>query len=128
MDDVSQAIAGERQLMDPRVRASRERVAQLLDPEFVEIGASGRRSTYETMVAELADHPGSSPDGPRYDPSDMRGVVLAPGLVHLTFEAVLGERRTRHGSIWRRGEGSVGGCNTTRPHTCRRARTERRWS
>ncbi|WP_367181934.1 DUF4440 domain-containing protein [Streptomyces luteogriseus] len=128
MDDVSQAIAGERQLMDPRVRASRERVAQLLDPEFVEIGASGRRSTYETMVAELADHPGSSPDGPRYDPSDMRGVVLAPGLVHLTFEAVLGERRTRHGSIWRRGEGSVGGCTTTRPHTCRRARTERRWS
>ncbi|MFB7373881.1 hypothetical protein ACFC0D_28970 [Streptomyces sp. NPDC056222] len=34
-DDVNQAIAGELQLMDPRVRASRERAGQLLDPEAV---------------------------------------------------------------------------------------------
>ena len=40
-----QAIAGELQLMDPRVRASRERAGQLLDPVFLEVGRSGRRWT-----------------------------------------------------------------------------------
>jgi hypothetical protein len=40
-EDVNQAIAGGLQLMDPRVRASRELAAQLLDPEFVEVGGSG---------------------------------------------------------------------------------------
>lgn len=107
-DEVQQAITGELQLMDPRVRASRERAAQLLDPEFTEVGASGRRWTREEMLAELAGHAGSSADGPHYEPSEITGVRLAPGLVHLTFEAVLGERRTRHSSIWRKGDGDAG--------------------
>ncbi|MFB7373892.1 DUF4440 domain-containing protein [Streptomyces sp. NPDC056222] len=106
-DDVSQAIAGELQLMDPAVRASRERAGQLLDPEFVEVGGSGRRWTYEAMLAELPDHPGSSADAPCFEPSRMSGVLLAPGLVHLTFETMLGERRTRHSSIWRREDGTT---------------------
>ncbi|MFJ8196843.1 DUF4440 domain-containing protein [Streptomyces sp. NPDC096152] len=107
-DDVRQAIAGELALMDPRIRASREFAGRLLDPEFVEVGGSGRRSTYEVMLGELPGHPGSSPDGPRYEPSDLSGVRLAPGLVHLTFETRLGERRTRHSSIWRKGDGDAG--------------------
>jgi hypothetical protein len=101
-------VPGERQLTDPRVRASRERAARLLDPEFVEVGGSGRRWTYASTLAELPGHPGSSPDGPRYEPGEISGVRLAPGLVHLTFEAVLGERRTRHSSIWRKGPGAAG--------------------
>jgi hypothetical protein len=107
-DDVNQAIAGELQLMDPRVRASRERAGQLLDPEFVEVGRSGRRWTYEAMLAELPRHPGSSLDAPRFEPSHISGVLLAPGLVHLAFETMLGERRTRHSSIWRKGDGAAG--------------------
>ncbi|MER5294997.1 MULTISPECIES: DUF4440 domain-containing protein [Streptomyces] len=107
-EDVRQAVAGELQLMDPAVRASPERAGRLLDPEFVEVGGSGRRWTYETMLAELAGHEGSSADGPRYEPSEISGVRLAPGLVHLTFETLLGERRTRHSSIWRKGEGDAG--------------------
>jgi hypothetical protein len=107
-DDVNQAILGELQLMDPHVRVSRERAGRLLDPEFVEVGGSGRRWTYEEMLAELPTHAGSSPDAPRYEPSDIAGVQLAPGLVHLTFETLLGERRTRHSSIWRKGEGAAG--------------------
>ncbi|MFB7246035.1 DUF4440 domain-containing protein [Streptomyces populi] len=107
-DDVSQAIAGELKLMDPRVRASRERAEQLLDPEFVEVGGSGRQLTYGVMLAELADHPGSSTDAPRYEPSEIFGVRLAPGIVHLTFETMLGDRRTRHSSIWRKGADVAG--------------------
>lgn len=45
--DVGAAIAGELQLMDPDVRASRSLAERLLDPEFIEVGASGRRWTYE---------------------------------------------------------------------------------
>lgn len=107
-DDVNQAIAAELRLMDPRVRASRERVGQLLDPEFVEVGRSRRWWTYETMLAELPGLAGSSADAPRFEPSHISGVLLAPGLVHLTFETMLGERRTRHSSIWRKGDGSAG--------------------
>ncbi|MEU6492788.1 DUF4440 domain-containing protein [Streptomyces sp. NPDC046984] len=107
-DDVNRAIAGELLLMDPDVRASRERAGRLLDPEFVEVGGSGRRWTYESMLAELAGLAGSTEDGPRYEPSEISGVLLAPGLVHLTFETMLGECRTRHSSIWRKGEGAAG--------------------
>ncbi|MDQ1036361.1 hypothetical protein QFZ75_002777 [Streptomyces sp. V3I8] len=108
-DDVRQAIAGELRLMDPRVRSSRELAGRLLDPEFVEVGGSGRRWTYAAMLDGLAGHPGSSPDGPRYEPSDISGVLLAPGLVHLTFETLLDGVRTRHSSIWRRRDGPAGG-------------------
>lgn len=105
---VNQAIAAELRLMDPRVRASRELAGRLLDPEFVEVGGSGRRWTYETMLAELPELQGSSADAPRYEPSHISGVLLAPGLVHLTFETTLGERRTRHSSIWRRPDAAEG--------------------
>ncbi|GAA3800654.1 hypothetical protein GCM10023083_39720 [Streptomyces phyllanthi] len=41
------------------------------------------------MLAELPDMAGSAEDCPRYEPSDIRGVVLAPGLVHLTYETTI---------------------------------------
>ncbi|MGW2958570.1 nuclear transport factor 2 family protein [Streptomyces sp. NPDC001220] len=105
---VEAAIAGELRLMDPEVRASRELAAELLDPQFVEVGASGRRYTYEQALGGLAGRAGASKDGPRYEPSGMTGVVLAPGLVQLTFEARLGDRRSRHSSLWRRRDGESG--------------------
>ncbi|MEV5840924.1 nuclear transport factor 2 family protein [Streptomyces sp. NPDC051985] len=112
MDDasaqVAAAIAGELRLMDPEVRASRELARELLDPEFVEVGASGRRFTYEQILAELPDKAGASKDGPRYEPSGMTGVVLAPGLVLVTFDARLGDRRSRHSSLWRSRDGKAG--------------------
>ncbi|MFG3288518.1 DUF4440 domain-containing protein [Streptomyces sp. NPDC048179] len=112
MDDasaqVAAAIAGELRLMDPEVRASRELARELLDPEFVEVGASGRRFTYEQILAELPDKAGASKDGPRYEPSGMTGVVLAPGLVLVTFDARLGDRRSRHSSLWRSRDGGTG--------------------
>ncbi|MCQ9178896.1 nuclear transport factor 2 family protein [Streptomyces sp. IBSBF 2953] len=104
-DDVNEAIAGELALLDPAVRASRARFGRLLDPEFVEVGSSGRRYTYEDMLAWLPDHPGGSPDGPRREPSSIEAVVLAPGLVHLTYETDFDGRRARRSSLWRkRGE------------------------
>lgn len=100
-DEVKQAVEGELRLMDPTVRASRSVAAELLDPEFVEVGASGRRWTYDEMLAALPEMAGASEDGARYRPSDITGVVLAPGLVHLTYETLIDGRRARRSSLWR---------------------------
>ncbi|MEU2094839.1 DUF4440 domain-containing protein [Streptomyces globisporus] len=104
--DVNAAIDAELQLMDPAVRASRSLAARLLDPEFVEVGASGRRWTYEEMIAALPelDSGGGEGDGDgsRFEPSGMGGAVLAPGIVHLTYETVFDGRRARRSSLWRR--------------------------
>ncbi|MDN3286441.1 DUF4440 domain-containing protein [Streptomyces thermocarboxydus] len=105
---VRAAIEGELRLMEPAVRASRAGTTRLLDPEFVEVGASGRRYTYEVMVAELADHPGSAEGGSVYEPSDFRGVLLAPGVVHLTYETCFEGRRARRSSLWREREDGAG--------------------
>lgn len=103
--DVDAAIQGELRLLDPAVRLSRSAAEALLDPEFVEVGASGRRWTYEEMLAALPELDGGDVDGPRFEPSGMAGVVLGPGLVHLTYECVIGGARSRRSSLWRRVEG-----------------------
>ncbi|MGW6821624.1 nuclear transport factor 2 family protein [Streptomyces sp. NPDC055005] len=101
-DEVSEAVAGELRLMDPGVRVSRSLALQLLDPDFVEVGASGRRWTYTEMLAELPELGGAAEDGPRYEPSNFSGVLLAPGLVHLTYETVFDGNRARRSSLWRK--------------------------
>ncbi|MDX2561039.1 nuclear transport factor 2 family protein [Streptomyces sp. TX20-6-3] len=100
--DVAEAVAGELALLDPAVRVSRARAAELLDPEFVEVGASGRRWTYEEMLAALPEMSGATEDGPRYGPTALSATLLAPGLVHLTYETDLDGRRARRSSLWRR--------------------------
>jgi hypothetical protein len=74
----------------------------------VEVGASGRRLDRQAMLSELPGKPGASQDGPRYEPVGMAATVLAVGVVHVTYEAILGERRSRHSSIWRKLDDSSG--------------------
>lgn len=100
--DIAEAIAGELALMDPSVRVSRTLAAELLDPEFVEVGASGRRWTYEEMLAELPEMAGSDEEGSPYTPTALAGTLLAPGLVHLTYETLHDGHRARRSSLWRR--------------------------
>ncbi|MGW7257469.1 nuclear transport factor 2 family protein [Streptomyces sp. NPDC054834] len=107
-NDVQEAIEGELRLMNPTVRSSRALASELLDPEFTEVGASGRCYTYEKTIAGLPDKPGSSAEGPRYEPSEISGVLLAPGLVHLTFETVFDGRRARRSSLWRKRDEETG--------------------
>ncbi|MFI2641924.1 DUF4440 domain-containing protein [Streptomyces sp. NPDC018610] len=101
-DAVREAIEGELRLMDPGVRGSRSLARQLLDPEFTEVGASGRRWTYDEMLAAMPEMDGAAESGPRYEPSEFTGVLLAPGLVHLTYETTLDGRRARRSSLWRK--------------------------
>ncbi|MFI8951967.1 DEAD/DEAH box helicase family protein [Streptomyces sp. NPDC053750] len=65
---VQAAIDGEMELLDPEVRASPARVLELLDPEFTEIGASGRRWDVEsifTVTSGGSVSPGVSGQGQR---------------------------------------------------------------
>ncbi|MGW4163786.1 nuclear transport factor 2 family protein [Streptomyces sp. NPDC004788] len=101
------AVDGELRLLDPDVRVSAE-APRLFDPEFVEVGASGRRWTYEEMLAALPTLHGTGADSPRIEASGMRGVLLAPHLVHLTYETEIAGRRARRSSIWRKGGGDTG--------------------
>ncbi|MFD4944389.1 DUF4440 domain-containing protein [Streptomyces sp. NPDC058239] len=96
---VQAAIEAEMRLLDPAVRASPALVSELLDPEFLEIGASGRRWDATSILTVTSD--GSvAPEAP-VEVSDMSGAVLAPGIVHLTYFADHGGRRAWRSSVWR---------------------------
>ncbi|MFG2191936.1 DUF4440 domain-containing protein [Streptomyces sp. NPDC048639] len=106
-DEQAVRIASERELwlLDPEVRDSPVQVRELLDPEFVEFGASGRRWDRDTVLSVLGPDPGPGPGpdgaGAPIIASEMSGVVLAPGVVHLTFITETDGRRARRSSIWR---------------------------
>ncbi|WP_408994882.1 hypothetical protein [Streptomyces sp. 1268] len=61
---------------------------------------------------QLLDGGGSQGEGDggggRFEPSRMSGAVLAPGIVHLTYETDFGGRRARRSSLWRRRDGETG--------------------
>ncbi|QTA33871.1 nuclear transport factor 2 family protein [Streptomyces sp. CA-256286] len=59
------------------------------------------------MLAALPELSGGDSDGPCHEKSSMTGVVLAPGVVHLTDESVLGGNRARRSSLWRRKHGET---------------------
>jgi hypothetical protein len=104
-EQIDQAVAGELRLHRPEVRTSRELAGELLDPAFVEVGKSGRRWDREAMLAEL---PSMTSEGPEtaIEVRDMSGVLLAPGLVHLTYATEVGGLRALRSALWRRdGEG-----------------------
>ncbi|MCW7941326.1 hypothetical protein AAW14_04495 [Streptomyces hygroscopicus] len=96
---VQAAIEGELRLLDPEVRASPAVVSELLDPEFTEFGASGRRWDAESVLT-VTSAGTVSPRSP-VKVSGMSGVVLAPGVVHLTYLADNQGRRAWRSSLWR---------------------------
>ncbi|MFI0763274.1 nuclear transport factor 2 family protein (plasmid) [Streptomyces anulatus] len=93
------AIDGEMRLLDPEVRASPDRVLELLDPEFIEFGASGRRWDVESILT-VTSGDSVSPEFP-VKVSEMTGTALAPGVVHLTYFADNQGRRAWRSSLWR---------------------------
>lgn len=98
-DEVEQAIAAELRLHSPEVRTSRELAGELLDPEFVEVGKSGRRWDRERMLADLP----AMTSGEPVRVLDLHGTRLAPGVVHLTYGTSVGGRHALRSSLWRRG-------------------------
>ncbi|WP_405883372.1 nuclear transport factor 2 family protein [Streptomyces sp. NBC_01136] len=100
---VESAIEGELRLLDAEVRRSPERMGALLHPDFHEFGSSGRLWDRASVIAELTlpAQQGSRP----ITASRMKGVQLAPDVVHLTFDTAGDNgRRAHRSSLWRRTE------------------------
>lgn len=96
---VRAAVEGELRLLEPGVRGSAEVVRGLLHPEFSEFGASGRVWDRDTVMEATAPAPGEV--AVRIAAEEMRGTLLAPGVVHLTYVTDTGGRRARRSSVWR---------------------------
>ncbi|MFE4248050.1 MULTISPECIES: nuclear transport factor 2 family protein [unclassified Streptomyces] len=98
---VEAAIEGELRLLDPAVRRSPELLGALLHPDYFEFGSSGRRWDRAAIIAELSAtrEPGMRP----LTVSRMKGVRLAPGLVHLTFDTDRNGACAHRSSLWRQG-------------------------
>jgi hypothetical protein len=100
-DDIQAAIAGELRLLEPSVRQDPGEVAALLDPEFFEFGASGRRWERDAIIAALADEQAAPGEAAVADVSELAGIRLADGVVLVTYTSQGQDRRCRRSSIWR---------------------------
>ncbi len=103
-DEIEQFIESEMALLTPRVRSSRARVDSLLDPDFREIGASGRFWTRPEIISALAQ---VAADGEPIEAVQIEGSVVAPNLVLLTYVSDPGGRPARRSSLWRRSHGGL---------------------
>jgi hypothetical protein len=100
-DDVRWVIDHERQLLEPAVRRSAERVERLLHPDFFEFGASGRRWDRQTTIAAIGSE---LTDGAAPAVSTMEGVRLADTVVLVTYTTTRPGWRARRTSVWRKGD------------------------
>jgi aminoglycoside 6'-N-acetyltransferase len=97
LDDV---VALELALLDPETRSRPDEVERLLHQDFREIGASGRVWDRASIVAALADAPGT---GARA--SDVEARFVASDLVLVTYQAESAAGRSQRSSLWTRDGG-----------------------
>jgi hypothetical protein len=90
------------ELHHPGVRCSRERLEQLLHPEFHEVGRSGRAYNRETIVSFLA----SEESQPVIHSEEFSVALLAPDVALLTYRSAHVEQdaglvnHTLRSSVW----------------------------
>jgi hypothetical protein len=94
------AIDGELRLLQAQTRQSPAEVAALLDPEFFELGASGRRWSRPEIIEMLASE--SSEASEVAIALDVAATRIGPGIVLVTYISESDERRCYRSSIWRR--------------------------
>jgi hypothetical protein len=93
----------ERELQTPGCRADEAGLRKLLAPDFVEIGASGRRWDLDSVLATLRQE---STDSEVINLAGLTARELAPGVVQVFWESVRAGRRARRTSVWcERGDG-----------------------
>jgi hypothetical protein len=85
----------------PEFGATRAEFESMVDDDFWEIGASGRRYTRK-YVLEVLENRTRTPEEDLWETTDFRCQELASGLYLLTYTLRQGERVTRRSTIWRR--------------------------
>ncbi|HUB43160.1 MAG TPA: DUF4440 domain-containing protein [Streptosporangiaceae bacterium] len=97
-EDLQAVVDGEIRLLQPQVRRAPADVDALLDPEFSEFGASGRRWSRSEILTSLASEEREAAAAAH----DLRATWIAEGVVLVTYVSDDGERRCNRSSIWRR--------------------------
>ncbi|KZN38659.1 hypothetical protein N480_13470 [Pseudoalteromonas luteoviolacea S2607] len=100
---LDELILLERQLLEPSVRESKERLSILLDDDFYEISANGLLFNKRHVLSRLP-----SEKVPQFYNQDFRGQMLADNIAQLTYHAAY--RRNAYSnlqfslrmSIWRK--------------------------
>jgi hypothetical protein len=98
-DSLAEVVARERQLLDPRFRRQPQLVRALLDPDFMEYGASGRMWQVDAIVDALAAEEGFAETA-----NEMAPVLLSRDVVLLTYRTESSERRCLRSSVWVRSD------------------------
>lgn len=89
----------ERELQTPSCRADGERLRDLLAPDFMEIGASGRRWDRPGILTMLREE-SQEGDNATIELNGLTARVLAPGVIQVFWESERAGRRARRTSIW----------------------------
>jgi len=97
---IAEAVAAERESLSPECRADAARLGRLLAPDFHEFGASGAEYGYEGTAEMVAAD--TAPDDEPITVENMRGWLLADGLVMLKYTSGHHGRRANRTSLWRR--------------------------
>ena len=99
-EQIAEATAAEYESLSPECRADAARLGRLLAPDFHEFGASGAEYGY-AGTAEMVAAVASAGDEP-ITVANMRGWLLADGLVMLKYTSENKGRRANRTSLWRR--------------------------
>jgi hypothetical protein len=105
MDDsadqqIAEATAAELESLSIACRSDATRMDRLLAPDFHEFGASGGEFGFAGTAALVAA--ATDPDGEPITVENMRGWLLADGLVMLKYTSGHEGRRAHRTSMWRR--------------------------
>jgi hypothetical protein len=103
-EDLALVMALERELQAPRCRADPDRLVDLLDPGFTEIGASGRRWDLAGVLDLLHLEARDGAAAP-IEVAALEARALSPDVVQVFWESLRDGRRARRTSIWRRRDG-----------------------
>ncbi|MGV9366848.1 nuclear transport factor 2 family protein [Amycolatopsis sp. NPDC003731] len=94
---VAEALAAERESLRPGCRADTARFARLLAPDFHEFGKSGGEFGHEEALRLVAN----STDAP-ITVENLRGSLVADGVVLVKYTSEHAGRRANRTSLWRR--------------------------
>jgi len=106
LDDVLHELCAREPIFHrPELGTSRRELESMTEPEFWEVGASGRRYS-RAYVFEFLEERYRNPGPDPWQTRDFHCLELAPDNYLLTYTLVQGERVTRRATIWRRRAGA----------------------
>jgi hypothetical protein len=88
----------------PEFGTTRAEFERMMEADFWEVGASGRRYSRQ-YVLDVLDARRHSSDEDAWETSDFHCRELAANIYLLTYTLLQGQRRTRRSTIWSRASG-----------------------